>query len=267
MLRIAVTFWLAAFALHGQSRDWQVVFAAHRGGIVEGVPENTLAAFREAVRHGIRLIEIDLRATSDGAIVILHDETLDRTTNGKGRLSDLTFAEIRKLDAGAGESIPSYAEVLAFARDSGVKLLLDIKEGPGLDKRRVVRMTEQAGMILDVIVGARSLGDLREFQGLNPNVRTLGFIRSPGEIDAFVKAGAGIIRLWPDWIDQDPGLIARVHRLGRPVWVTTGDAPRPKVEALIDAGVNGILGDRPALLRAIELERLKPEFQLNPLRP
>jgi glycerophosphoryl diester phosphodiesterase len=247
----------AAIAAPAQPPDWQLVFIAHRGGIVEGKPENTLAAFEAAIDEGIRVIEIDLRATRDGHIVILHDATLDRTTNGRGPVSEMTLAEIRQLDAGGGQRVPTFEEVLELTKRTGVKLLLDIKEGPGLDKRRVVRLVEQAGVVLDVIVGPRNLADLREFRALNPNLRTLGFIPSPGDIEPFVAAGVDIIRLWPRWIEADPALVARVHRLGKPVWTTAGDATRPELEALIQRGVNGILGDRPALLRAIEQDRLK----------
>jgi len=248
---------LAAAAAPAQNPEWQVVFAAHRGGIVEGKPENTLAAFESAIHDGIRVIEIDLRATRDGHIVILHDPTLDRTTNGRGPVSEMTLAAVRQLDAGGGQRVPTFEEVLALSKRTGVKLLLDIKEGPGLDKRRVVRLVEQAGAVLDVIAGPRNLDDLREFRKLNPNLRTLGFIPSPADIEPFIAAGVDIIRLWPRWIETDPALVARVHRLGKPVWATAGDAPRPELEALIQRGVNGILGDRPALLRAIEQDRLK----------
>lgn len=227
------------------------VLVAHRGGIVEGIPENTLAAFKAAAAAGVEVIEVDLRATRDGAIVILHDPTLDRTTNGRGPLQDHTLAQVRALDAGNGERIPLFEEVLDFARQARVKLLLDIKEAPGLDKRRVVRMIEERGALLDVIVGPRNLDDLREFQRLNPNLRTLGFIPTPADIEAFAAAGVHIIRLWPQWIEKDPALIARVHKTGRPVWVTAGDAPRADLERLLKLGVNGLLADRPAVLAAL----------------
>lgn len=225
-----------------------VVFVAHRGGIVAGYPENTLAAYRHAIRLGVDALEIDLRATRDGEIVILHDETLDRTTNGKGPVADHTLAELKQLDAGGGERIPTYTEVLQLVAGTRVKLLLDIKESRNLDKRKVVRLTEQFGAILDTIVGPRTLEDLREFKSLNPNLRTLGFVRSPGEIEAFAAAGVDMIRLWPKWIQADPGLVAKVHRLGRPVWTTAGPAPREELARWIKAGVNGILTDLPELV-------------------
>jgi glycerophosphoryl diester phosphodiesterase len=92
--------------------------SAHRGGAARH-PENTLAAFREAVRLGAHQIELDVRRTADGEAVVIHDETVDRTTDGRGRVDRLTLAELRRLDAGrwkgerfAGERVPTLREVL-----------------------------------------------------------------------------------------------------------------------------------------------------------
>ncbi|MDR0351922.1 MAG: hypothetical protein LBI02_00705 [Opitutaceae bacterium] len=92
--------------------------SAHRGAN-DTHPENTIPAFREAVRLGVQQVEFDVRSTKDGHLVIIHDTTVNRTTNGKGRISDLTFAQIRKLDAGikkdakfAGAKIPTLEEAL-----------------------------------------------------------------------------------------------------------------------------------------------------------
>jgi glycerophosphoryl diester phosphodiesterase len=230
---------------------WGVVSVAHRGGIVAGVPENTMAAFRAAVNQGVDAIEIDLRGTKDGAVVIMHDETVDRTTNGIGRVADQTLAELKRLDAGQGESIPTYEEVLQFLAGTCVTLLLDIKASPDLDKAKVVRLTEAHDAVLNVIVGTRSIEDLRAFQALNPSLQTLGFIESVEEIEPTVQAGIDIIRLWPEWIHDDPGLIKRVHALGKPVWTTAGAATREEIEKLITLGVNGILSDHPALMKAV----------------
>lgn len=228
-----------------------IVFVAHRGGIVPGYPENTLAAFAQAIEHGAGVIEIDLRATRDGEIVVIHDETVNRTTDGRGRVDEMTSAELSALDAGNGQRIPTYEEVLEFVAGKDVDLLLDIKQGPGLDKREVVRVTYEHGAASNVIVGPRSVEDLREFSELDPDLRTLGFIADVNGIEPFIDAGVDIIRLWPEWIEADTGLVERVHRLGKPVWVTAGAAPREELERLVGLGVDGILSDSPALMRSL----------------
>jgi len=92
---------------------------AHRGAMSTH-PENTIPAFEEAIRLGAQMIEFDIQLTKDGALVLMHDATIDRTTNGKGKVSDLTLAELKLLDAGskmgakfAGTRIPTFEEALA----------------------------------------------------------------------------------------------------------------------------------------------------------
>lgn len=224
------------------------VFVAHRGGIVDGIPENTLAAFRNAIRFDVDAIEIDLRGTHDGKIVVLHDATLDRTTTGHGPVTQRTLDEIRGLDAGGGERVPTYEEVLELIAGTDVDLLLDIKESPELDLERVVRLTVEHDAASRVIVGVRTLDDLGTVQRLDPRLRTLGFISTVEDIPHFAAAGVDIIRLWPDWIAADPSTVRQVHEIGLPVWSTAGPASLEELRKLIRAGVEGVLSDRPELM-------------------
>ncbi len=91
---------------------------AHRGANI-AYPENTIIAFKEAIRLGAQMIEFDVRTTKDGKLIVMHDKTVDRTTNWSGKVKDLTFAELRKLDAGSwkdpkyfGEKVPLFSEVI-----------------------------------------------------------------------------------------------------------------------------------------------------------
>jgi glycerophosphoryl diester phosphodiesterase len=106
---------------------------AHRG-FSGRYPENTLKAFEEALKLPIDAVELDVRRTKDGVLVVIHDETVDRTTNGKGKVRDLTWSEIQKLDAGswkgkefAGERIPRLEEALQLI-NARVVVFLEIKE-------------------------------------------------------------------------------------------------------------------------------------------
>lgn len=227
---------------------------AHRG-LSAGFPENTLAAFRNAIAGGVDAIELDLRRTADGEIVVLHDETVDRTTDGHGLLSRMALREVRALDAGrhagdrfAGERVPTYQEVLDLARESGVALLLDIKESDRVSHEYIVSLTSRHDATARVIVGVRSVDDLRAFRSLSPGIRALGFVPEVASIEAFSAAGVDLIRLWPQWIDADPDLVRRVHALGRPVWVTAGTQPKDELQTLIRRGVDGILTDLPEIL-------------------
>lgn len=89
-----------------------MIVTGHRGAM-GSEPENTLRSFRRAEREGCDEVELDLRVTADGHLVVLHDATVDRTTNGSGAVVEMTFDEIRALDAGLGEQVPTWAETVA----------------------------------------------------------------------------------------------------------------------------------------------------------
>ncbi len=117
---------------------------AHRGASADA-PENTIAAFRKAVELGADYIEIDLRQSKDGELIVIHDGSVDRTTNGNGDVDELTFSELRKFDAGSwfdkklnSEKIPSLQEVISLLGDS-VQIIIEFKESndshPGFEEK------------------------------------------------------------------------------------------------------------------------------------
>jgi glycerophosphoryl diester phosphodiesterase len=238
----------------------KIVVVAHRG-LAPGYPENTLLAFRHALSLGVDFIEMDLRMTKDGIPVIIHDDTVDRTTDGRGGVETFTLSEIKKLDAGSfagpkfeGTRIPTLEEALALVTSLGGKLLLDIKSSGELDCEKVVRLVERYHAVEKVVVGARSVEDIKLFRSLNPNLRILGFIPGVRDIKKFTEAGADFIRLWLKWIYSYPPLIEQAHQLGKPVWITAGPAGRDELAELIKLGVNGILTDLPDALMALVAE-------------
>ncbi|MFI6044126.1 glycerophosphodiester phosphodiesterase [Nocardia sp. NPDC051321] len=253
-----------------ESQDVTVI--PHRG-LAPGLPENTLAAFRGSITLGVDAIEIDLRVTADGHIVVMHDDTVDRTTDGCGRVADLTLAEIKALDAGryagpqfGGEPVPTYREVLEMLQGSRMRLLLDIKDCPPDAIAAVVDCTAHYSASHQVIVGPRTIADLRTFKKLDPRLRALALI--PGRQDAppdlaviteFIDAGTDLVRLWPSWILTDEAgahLVHTVRELGTPVWTCADtlyndispDAPADDLHLLLDAGITGIMTNLPELL-------------------
>ncbi len=272
LLEVTLLASLPDSVVPSEEKRWpkgRIVLVNHRG-LSPGYPENTLSAFRNSIATmGVDVIELDLRGTKDRIPVIMHDETVDRTTNGKGKVETFTLAEIKKLDAGsyvntrfAGERVPTYQEALELISGTGVKLLLDIKLSKTLDYPLIVQLTEKYRGVLNVIVGARTVKDVRLFRSLNPNLRILGFIGTTNDIQPFVEAGADMIRLWPKWIYADPSLVEQVHKSGKPVWTTANDAGREELLKLIKFGVNGILTDLPQvlaeLIQDIEQGKVQP---------
>ncbi|MHC5209550.1 MAG: glycerophosphodiester phosphodiesterase [Planctomycetota bacterium] len=225
-------------------------FVAHRGGLAPGCPENTLVAIRRALALGVKAVEVDLRATRDGRLVLMHDKTVDRTTNGRGRVGELTLADIKRLDAGDGERVPTYEEVLDLLAGTGVTLVLDVKRGPPLDRTQLVEEADGHGVTGHLVIGVRRLDDLTAFRALSPEARTLALVRTSRELEAFARDGADILRLWPEWIEADHHLVDRVHALGGRVWVTAGGAGLDELRRLVALGVDGVLSDRPELAAA-----------------
>lgn len=131
---------------------------AHRGAS-SLLPENTLLSMEHALDMGVDMVEVDVRQSRDGEIVVFHDYTLDRTTNGTGRVKDKTLSELKKLDAGQGERIPLLREVLRLAKsklDESNKvhpiLIVEIKE-LGIE-RMVLDIIKQEKMVKNVIVAS-----------------------------------------------------------------------------------------------------------------
>lgn len=124
-----------------------MIVTGHRGAM-GSEPENTLRSFRRAVREGCDEIELDLRVTADGRLVVLHDATVDRTTDGSGAVAELTFDEVRALDAGLGEQVPTWAEVVTAVdvrfqaevkAEAAVPLLAEsLRADPDLARRTLV---------------------------------------------------------------------------------------------------------------------------------
>ncbi|MEM6782103.1 MAG: glycerophosphodiester phosphodiesterase family protein, partial [Bacteroidota bacterium] len=199
--------------------DARPLVSAHRGSPAPGYPENSLETFDRALAYAPALMESDIRMTADGVLVLLHDETLDRTTTGTGLLTETQAADLdglRLLDVVGRTtpfSIPTLAEALAWGEERAV-LLLDIKRGvpPGL----VVETIRAADAENRVVVIVYSAEDLAAFYALAPNLVYSVTARSPSDLDALLATDADPAR----WIaftgvgDFDPVVIERLHALG-----------------------------------------------------
>ena len=102
-----------------QASDLLII--AHRGGVKNGIPENTLQAYQQCIASDFYAIEVDLRATKDNQIVLLHDDRVDRTTNGQGLVSSFSLTELQRLDAGQGNHVPTLVETLDLIKNTKTK--------------------------------------------------------------------------------------------------------------------------------------------------
>ncbi|MFF4957089.1 glycerophosphodiester phosphodiesterase [Streptomyces sp. NPDC001222] len=163
----------------------------HRG--VMGVePENTLRSFVAAERAGLDLIELDLRLSKDGALVIMHDAEVDRTTDGTGPIAEKTVAELRALDAGLGERVPVFEEVLDAVR---TPLQAEIKDVAAA--RALAEVMHRRDLVGRVEVSSFQAEAITEIARLVPGVRTALIAGRYGTdvVDDAVAAGAGTVCL------------------------------------------------------------------------
>ncbi len=125
-------------------------YVAHRGGGVLA-PENTLAGFREGLRYGFRAAECDVKLSADGVCFLLHDDSVDRTSSGRGLAASMSMAQLSQLDAGswrgaafAGEAFPTLATIAACCRTHGIALNIEIKPCPGRERETGVAVAREA---------------------------------------------------------------------------------------------------------------------------
>ena len=244
--------------------NYRLWVVAHRGGCALR-PENTLSAFWHTIELGADMVEADVRLTRDGKLVLLHDDSLERTTNGQGNVKDFTLQELRQLDAGShfdprygAETIPTLEDLFRLCR-SRVKILLDLKAGEEYE-RQIVDLITAYRMEFDVVVGVRTLDALRKIKELNPAIRVLSFGYPMDVAFEILEAGAEIIRFWGNWVT--PSYVEHVRTKGKAVWVMVGepteeDAGRTTPEELQwyrKIGVNGVILDDPRIALQVNRE-------------
>ncbi|NEB00789.1 glycerophosphodiester phosphodiesterase family protein [Streptomyces sp. SID13726] len=163
----------------------------HRG--IMGVePENTLRSFTAAQQAGLDVIELDLHLSKDGALVVMHDTDVDRTTDGTGPIAEKTLAELRALDAGRGERVPEFEEVLDAVRSP---LQAEIKDVAAA--RALAEVMHRRDLAARVEVSSFHDEAVAEIARLVPGVRTalIGSRFGPDIVDRAVAAGAGTVCL------------------------------------------------------------------------
>ncbi|WP_198042658.1 glycerophosphodiester phosphodiesterase family protein [Oceanobacillus sp. AG] len=163
------------------------IVVAHRG-VPSLAPENTMAGYHLSYELGADLIETDVQRTKDGHLVIMHDTTVDRTTNGTGAVSELTLEEIRGLDAGshfdeefAGEKVPTFREFLEGFKDKDVLLLVELK-GIGMEEQ-VLQEIIEVGMEENVVLQSFDMESVKKFREIAPQI-SVGYLYSASVPDS-----------------------------------------------------------------------------------
>ncbi|MCC6588541.1 MAG: glycerophosphodiester phosphodiesterase family protein [Bryobacterales bacterium] len=220
----------------------QIAVISHRGEHLRN-PENTLAAFRAAVNAGADYFEVDVRTTVDGKFVLMHDQTVDRTTNGKGRVAGLTFAQVRALRVGT-EPVPTLEEALAVARGRA-HVYVDSK---AISPAGLVAVLDRERMAQSVVVYG-AVPFLKEVQKLRPAIRVMPESVSVEVIQQIIRELAPKVIAFSrrDWQDD---IIRLAKQSGAGIFVDRlgpDDNPTAWQDA-VDRGATGIQTDHPAEL-------------------
>ncbi len=232
----------------------RVLVIAHRGA--SGLrPENTLAAFRDALAEGADGLELDVRATADGELVVLHDKTVNRTTNGGGNVSKKTAAEVERLDAGSwfrskfgNEHVPLLRQVLELVNDKTL-LDLEIKEKPGNAAflRRFVDLLHEKACLGRVVITSMNPKVLERLRELDSSLRLGPVVTGPYGKDLFEHDFAALA-CSQEVVDKR--CLERAHDRGAAVWVwTVNDLSRAAKFA--ELGVDGIITNYPGQVREV----------------
>ena len=236
---------------------------AHRG-FSHRAPENTLAAYRLAIEAGAELAECDVYLSADGVPVLLHDKSLKRTTGLDKQVSELSLAELKKLDAGrwksaefAGERIPTLREALELVKGK-LRFVIEIKP-KGIEKEVLASIHEAGASPDDVVIFCFHREVVETITRLNPRLTATWLIddmpwqpdRRRGILASARAAGASIIGLPKTRVD--PSVVHLAHSMGLPLYVWTVNDPAD-MRYLARIGVDGIISDRPDVLRRVIAE-------------
>jgi glycerophosphoryl diester phosphodiesterase len=237
---------------------------AHRGASAYR-PENTMEAFMEAITLGADSIEMDVRQTVDGYLVLSHDETVDRTTDGTGAISALTIKQVKALDAGRGTRIPTLEEVFSHLVQNEVIVNLEIKS-PGIEIK-VVEMVHCLYRRDRVLICSFQPSVLRKVKEADPEMKTGLVVGRAGPIKSLqwvrgIFPLSTIRKLKVDTLHQhvqltSPYLITRCRREDIPLYVWVVDK-EPEMRRLVRRGIDGICTNRPDVLsKVIQEEETK----------
>jgi glycerophosphoryl diester phosphodiesterase len=241
-----------------------MLVVGHRGA-PDTAPENTLAAFEAAIAVGVDAIELDVHLSRDGHLVVIHDDKLERTTNGAGLVHERTLAELRALDAGgwfapafAGERIPTFDEALeTIGRRAALQVEIKGKTD-GVSEATVAALTAH-GLLDGAMLTSFHLDRLPLVRSLAPGVEIGALVwgrtrdgrpMTPEEcVAATRRAEAGVMLLWHEWLDE--AMMAAGTSAGLLVGAAGGTATEADIRRLVRLGAARMTSNFPGLCRAV----------------
>ncbi len=214
----------------------------HRGAKAY-VPENTIRSFKKALEIGVDAVELDVRKTKDGQVVVIHDADIKRTTNKEGLVSELTFKEIKSVVTGKDEKIPSLEEALDFL-DKKTKILIEFKE-TGIEDQ-VLSLIKERGLTKDVVIVSFMEDALKKIRESDKEVETgLIYAKNRNPIKAALELKANYLLSFYKFTHS--ANVQKAHENGLKVIVWTVNNSE-EVAEYVKKGVDGIVTDKPDVL-------------------
>lgn len=210
---------------------------------------NTLDKIRAAVKTDAEILEMDLQNTADGRYVIFHDADLSRRAGVAEGVADVSYERFKSVLARAGHEPVLTLDDLAREYHGDKPILFDIRTRTSPEFAAVGR-----ALPFEVYFGVRALPITAAARELTPSDHILAFLPGPGDIAEFVKAGAGIIRLWEEWLeDSAEAMVKQAHDLGADVWIMCrgpkcGETSPDRLDRFHALGVDGVLVDYPEVV-------------------
>lgn len=214
----------------------------HRGAAALE-PENTLLSVERAIAVGVDAVEVDIRTTRDNELVIIHDAAIDRTTNGKGLVRDLTLEELKRFDAGKGQRIPTLQELIDHNRGR-VNLFLELKD-EGIEQR-MVEVVRKNGLYEKACVISFWHSMVKKVKTLDAGIRT-GVLIVGCPIDTYIAGSAGANALVMNYAFVNKEFVELARHDNFEVHIWNIDDPR-LLDRYADMGVDGIASNNPQIL-------------------
>jgi glycerophosphoryl diester phosphodiesterase len=201
----------------------KVMVAAHRGGHIN-FPENSLPSIDEAVEAGAEIVELDVRETKDGVMVILHDRTLDRTTTGKGEVKDFTYAELQQLflthnGVPTIHKIPTFKEAMAYAKN---RILIDVDfKISGMEAReRAYEMIKEVGVEPQILFFVYDYKEMEALYKINPKIKVMPRANTDDQIREIIDLKmTNVIHVDPSF--ENSKMLAIARSKGIRLWINT----------------------------------------------
>lgn len=222
------------------------MFVVGHRGAAGVLPENTLKGFEYAIGLGVTYVECDVHLTSDKHLVVMHDATVDRTTNGTGAIGELSFETMRNLDAGDGEQVPTLDEVLSVTKGK-VTLLCELK-GEGVEQAAVDTVKKHR-MDNEVMFSSFYMDRIQKVKQIDHNLAIRAIMTSPSKEDIQNAIGLGIVGFDVHYRNLSLQMIEDAHTANVNI-IAWNPNTWAEQKAMIGLGVDGVSSDRPDILMA-----------------